>query len=104
MTLRALPAPLRVLFTCFLITIGLEYLAAAYYLFLGIVDPHRKMGMSLVLGVTAKYYGERSSSRLESALRGTMSARAAAERDEIVAWLRSGATREGFDKSQTDLQ
>lgn len=99
MTLRTLPLPLRVLFTCFLLTMGLGYLAAIYYLFLSQVDPHQKMGMSLVLGVAAKYYGERSGTRLESALRGTMSSRIdAAERDQIVSWLKGGATREGFEK------
>lgn len=103
-TLRTLPLPLRVLFSCFLITMGLGYLAAAYYLFLGTLDPHRQMGMSLVLGVAAKYYGDRSSSRLESALRGTMSARVGpGEREQLVAWLRGGAPREDFAKVQPIL-
>lgn len=98
-TLRTLHPPLRVLLTCFLLTMGLGYLAAIYYLFLSQVDPHRKMGMSLVLGTAAKYYGDRGNSRLESALRGTMAARvSAAERGEIVAWVRGGAARAGFDK------
>lgn len=104
-TLKTLPLPLRVLFTCFLLTMGLGYLAAIYYLFLSQVDPHRKMGMSLVLGVAAKYYGDRGNSRLESALRGTMSSRVGpAERDEIVAWLRAGATSAGFEKVKPILE
>ncbi len=99
MTLRTLPAPLRVLFTCFLLTMGLGYLAAAVLLFLGTIDPHQKMGMDAVRAVAAKYYGERDRSRLESALRGTMSGRlGAAEREEIVSWVRAGAPREGFEK------
>lgn len=98
MTLRTLPAPLRLLFTCFLATMGLGYLAAGYLLFLGTIDPHQKMGMALVRGVAAKYYGERTNSRLESALRGTMSARVSpAEREAIIAWVRGGAAREGFE-------
>lgn len=99
MTLRTLPAPLRVLFTCFLLTMGLGYLAAAVLLFLGTLDPHQRMGMGPVRAVAAKYYGERDRSRLESALRGTMSGRASAgERDEVVRWLRAGAPREEFEK------
>jgi hypothetical protein len=96
-TLRTLPLSLRTLFTCFLLTIGLGYLAATYLIFLQDVDPHRKMGMGLVLGVAAKYYGERGNTRLESALRGSMSGRiAAADRDKVIAWLRAGAGKEGF--------
>ena len=98
-TLRTLHPPLRVLFTCFLLTMGLGYLAATYLLFLGTIDPHEKMGMALVRAVAAKYYGDRTNSRLESALRGTMAGRVpAAERDQIIAWVRGGAPREGFDK------
>jgi len=96
-SLRTLPVPMRVLFSSFLITIGLGFLAAIYYLFLQDVDPHRRMGMALVPGVAAKYYGERGNTRLESALRGSMSGRiGAAEREPLIAWLRAGAAREGF--------
>ena len=102
--LRTLPLPLRVLFSCFLITMGLGYLVASVLLFLGTIDPHQEMGMGLVRAVASKYYGERNNSRLESALRGTMSARVGpAERDEIVAWVRGGAAREGFAKVQPIL-
>lgn len=105
-TLRTLDPPLRVLFTCFLVTMGLGYLAAAYLLFLGTVDPHQKMGMDLVRGVAAKYYGDRTNSRLESALRGSMSARVTvAERDEVIGWMvKGGAQSEGFDKLKPILE
>lgn len=96
-TLRTLSLPLRVLFSSFLITIGLGFLAAIYYLFLQDVDPHREMGMWLVPTVAAKYYGERGNTRLESALRGSMASRiGAADREQLIAWLRGGADREGF--------
>jgi len=96
-SLRTLPIPMRVLFSCFLLTVGLGFLAAIYYLFLQDVDPHRKMGMALTPSVAAKYYGERGNTRLESALRGSMSGRiGAAEREPLIAWLRAGAAREGF--------
>lgn len=98
MTLRTLPPALRVLFSLFLITIGFGYLAAAFYLYLGTVEPHRKTGMSLVRGVEAKYYGERTNSRLEAALHGTMQGRVSpAEHDDIVDWLRGGTTPEGYE-------
>lgn len=96
-TLRALSVPMRVLFTAYLITAGLGFLMAVYFLFLQDIDPHRKMGMSLVPAVIVKYYGNRGNTRLESALRGSMSNRIDAEEREVVfAWLRAGATREGF--------
>lgn len=96
-TLRSLPLAMRTLFSCFLLTIGLGFLAAIYYLFLQDVDPHRRMGMSLVPSVAAKYYGERSGTRLESALRGSMSSRISdADRAKVIGWLRAGATQEGF--------
>ena len=96
-TLRGLPVAMRALFSCFLITIGLGFLAAIYYLFLQDVDPHRRMGMSLVPSVAAKYYGERSGTRLESAVRGSMSSQiSAADRAKVIGWLREGATQAGF--------
>jgi hypothetical protein len=96
-TLGNLPVVLRTLFSCFLLTVGLGFLAAIYYLFLQDVDPHRRMGMSLVPAIEAKYYGERSGTRLEAALRGSMSSQiGAADREKVVGWLRAGATREEF--------
>lgn len=96
-TLRTLPFALRALFSCFLVTVGMGFLAAVYFLFLQDVDPHRRMGMSLVPGISAKYYGERSGTRLEAALRGSMSSRLSpVDRDKILGWLRDGATRESF--------
>lgn len=97
MTLRTLPLSMRVLFTCFLVTMGLGFLAAIYYLFLQDVDPHRRMGMSLVPAIAAKYYGERGGTRLEAALRGSMSTRiGAADRERVIGWLRDGARPDAF--------
>ncbi len=96
-SLSALPAPAKVLFTCFLITIGLGYLAAIYYLFTIDVDPHEKMGMSVVNGIEMKYHGERGNTRLEAALRGVMAGRISPEdRAKVIDWLRNGAAKEGF--------
>lgn len=96
-TLRTLSGSMRVLFSCFLVTVGLGFLSAILYLFLQDVDPHRRMGMTLVPSISAKYYGERDNSRLESALRGSMSGRLGdADRDRLIAWLRAGAEAETF--------
>ncbi len=97
-TLRTLSLAMRALFTCFLVTVGLGYLAAVYLIFLVDVDPHRKMEMGLVLGVGARYYGDRANTRLESALRGSMaSVVGAQEGSQVIAWLRGGASQEGFE-------
>lgn len=97
MTLRTLPPALCVLFSCFLVTVGLGFVAAMYLLFLQDVDPHRRMGMSFVPTISAKYYGDRSGTRLESALRGSMSGRISEpERARVIDWLRGGATPEGY--------
>ena len=96
-TLRTLSVSMRTLCSCFLLTIGLGFLSAIFYLFLQDVDPHRRMGMSLVPSISAKYYGERDNTRLESALRGSMASRlSATDRDQVIGWLRSGAEVDGF--------
>ena len=97
LALRTLPLPLRVLLTAFLLTVGIGFLAALYLIYLQDVDPHREMGMGSVAAITEKYYGNRSNSRLESALRGAMADRVApADRDVILAWLARGARAEDF--------
>lgn len=96
-TLRTLSISMRALFSCFLITAGLGFLAAILYLFLQDVDPHRRMGMSPVSSISVKYHGQRNNTQLESALRGAMSSRVDdAERDQLIAWIRAGADEDGF--------
>jgi len=75
MTLVTLPTSMRVLFTCFMTTIGMGYLMAVFYLFLVDVDPHEKMGMGVAGGITMKYRGQQGNTRLEAALRGSMADR-----------------------------
>lgn len=96
-SLRGLPIAARALCSCFLVTIGIGYLAAVYYLFTVEIDPHLKMGMAVVGGIEMKYHGERSNTRLEAALRGVMAERVApADREAIIRWIRAGAPREQF--------
>jgi hypothetical protein len=98
-TLRTLSVPVRLLFTLFLLTIGLGYLTALFYLFVTDVDPHRSTGMNLVAGIAMKYSGSAGSTRLQAALRGSMADRVgAAEKQAIDRWIAGGSTTEGFEQ------
>lgn len=97
-SLRTLPLAFRVLFSAFLILIGIGYLMALFYLVLVEVDPHRTMGMGLVSGIDMKYRGTRIT-RLEAALRGTMAENVEPEdRRRLLIWIREGATEAGYEK------
>lgn len=98
-TLPGLSLPVRVLFTCFLVTVGIGYLIALVYLFLVDVDPHRRMGMNLISGIAMKYHGAAGSTRLEAALSGSMSDRVGPiDKQTILQWVAAGAPSSGFDK------
>jgi len=104
-TLRTVPLPLRVLATCFLLTIGVGYLFALAYLYLIDFEPHRKPSLGVVQAVILKYYGNREGSRLEAALQGSMGAKVnLGEKQEILQWLRQGAREAEFTKIQPILQ
>ncbi|MDC4206606.1 MAG: hypothetical protein MPW14_19900 [Candidatus Manganitrophus sp.] len=72
MTLRTASLPVKVLFTCFLLSIGIGYLMAVLYLFLIEIEPHSKDGTGMVQAVIIKYYGQRGVTRLEGTLEGSM--------------------------------
>jgi hypothetical protein len=96
-SLSRLPLTLRVLFTSFLLLIGLGYLMALSYLFLVDVEPHQKMGMGLVSGIAMKYHGTVGGSRLESAMRGMMADRIGpGDRDRVMHWVHDGAMEAGY--------
>jgi hypothetical protein len=100
-TLPTLPLTLRALFSSFLILIGIGYLTALSYLFMVDVAPARQAGERLVQGLSEKYHGDTSGTRLESALKGTMADKApVAEREQILQWIHAGATRDSFAKVQ----
>jgi hypothetical protein len=97
-SLPKLPVPLRVLFSSFLILIGLGYLMAVAYLFLADVKPGRDAGERMIQSIGEKYHGS-SDTRLEAALRGTMSDKLTAEeRDRVFEWIDADATRDGYAK------
>jgi hypothetical protein len=98
-SLRNLPVTLRALFSCFLIIVGIGYLTALAYLFLVDVEPHRTTGQGVVEGIGEKYHGSTGGTRLEAALKGTMADKLTPEeRDQVLQWIRAGATRDGYAK------
>lgn len=105
MTLRTLQLPLKVLASCFLLTIGIGYLFALAYLYLIDFEPHRKQGLGVVQAVIVKYYGKRQGSRLEAALEGSMSEQVHQnEKQQIILWLRRGASEAEFINIQPILK
>jgi hypothetical protein len=95
-SLRNLPLPLRVLFTAFLMVIGIGYLTALVYLFYVDIEPHASKGQGMLEGIAEKYHGKPT--RLEMALQGPMKDRVGTEgKVKIMAWLRGGATAQDFE-------
>jgi hypothetical protein len=104
MTLRTLPLPLKVLATCFLLTIGIGYLFGLIYLYLIDLEPHAKEGLSLLQSVIVKYYGKREASRLEAALEGPMGEYVTpSEKERITRWIKLGAGEATFADVQPIL-
>jgi hypothetical protein len=100
-SLPNLPLTARVLFSSFLIMIGIGYLMALSYLFLVDVKPGRDAGERAVESISEKYHGSTSGTRLEAALKGTMADRLTAEeRDQVFQWIHAGATRDGYAQIQ----
>ncbi len=89
--LPRLPLPVRVLFTGYLLAIGVGLLIAGAQIMLthGMADG--KPGLSLE-DIVYSYHGNRTNTRLESALNGSMRGNASDEHREIlIAWARQGA-------------
>jgi hypothetical protein len=98
MSLRNLSAPLRVLFSSFLLLMGIGYLMALSYLYLLDVEPHQEMGMSLISGISMKYHGSARGTRLEAALRGEMADKIDPDdRARVLRWIQSGASKKGYE-------
>jgi len=81
----------RALYTSFLLVAGLGYLMAMVYLYTSHAGHDARPGVSLE-DVAANYYGNRSGTRLEAAIRGPMAGFISVEdRNVMVAWLNAGA-------------
>jgi len=88
----------KLLYTSFLLLAGLAYLMALAYLYTSYDGIDGKPGLS-VEDVAENYYGNRSGTRLESALRGPMAGYIKTERrDYIVKWLQSGAPQADYER------
>lgn len=94
-----MPYSTRVLYTSTLLILGMGYLFALIYLF---HTYSGKDGNPLTLtyeDVVIAYSGSGKDSRLESALRGSMSAMLPKEEiSPLVAWVKDGAERARFDQ------
>jgi hypothetical protein len=98
-TLATLSAPLRALFTAFLLTIGIGYIAALTYMFFSEVKPHSEQGLGPIEGVTQKYRGTRDNTVFEVSLRGAMGAGLTPlEKELLLRWVRDGSTADGYSK------
>lgn len=87
----------RLFYTAFLLLMGVGYLMALTYLYLTHQGHDGKPGLS-VEDIVENYYGNRSGTRLEAAIRGPMGGYLdREERHHIVAWLKSGAPRKTFE-------
>ena len=87
----------KLLYSSFLLLAGLAYVMALAYLYTSFEGIDNKPGLS-VEDVADNYYGNRSGTRLESALRGPMASYIETEeRNHVVEWLKSGAPKAGYE-------
>ncbi|MBL1259476.1 MAG: hypothetical protein COB33_002970 [Thiotrichaceae bacterium] len=89
----------KLLYTAFLLLMGLGYLMALTYLYISHQGHDGEPGLS-IHDIAETYYGNRSGTQLEAALRGPMAGYInPEERTIIVAWLKSGANEPEFESS-----
>ncbi len=89
----------KILFSAFLILVGVGYLMALMQIYFTDSALDGKPGIS-VQDIADNYYGNRSGTRLEAAIRGPMAPqlKTVEERNKIVDWLKSGESRSQFQK------
>ncbi|GMQ88426.1 MAG: hypothetical protein BMS9Abin08_1670 [Gammaproteobacteria bacterium] len=87
----------KLLYTAFLLLMGTGYLMALVFLYTSHQGHDGKPGLS-VEDVAEMYYGNRSGTRLEAAIRGPMAGyiQKIDDRYQIVAWLKDGAPEKGY--------
>lgn len=87
----------KALYTGFLCIVARGYLMAMAYLYTSHQGHDRRPGLS-IQDVADTYYGNRSGTRPEAAIRGPMAGYIQIDdRNEVVAWLKSGAGETTFD-------
>lgn len=97
LNLPNLPLPLKTLFIGYLLVVGVGLLMAGLQIMMthGMADG--KVGLSKN-DIVYSYYGDRSHSKIESKLNGSMKANAPAEvRADIIKWVHKGAPRKEWD-------
>jgi hypothetical protein len=99
-SLRRLPLGDKLFFSAFLCLVGVGYLMALTLIYTVDAGRDGKPGIS-VQDIADDYYGNRSGTRLEAAIRGPMAPHldSVASRNAIVAWLKSGASESGYQSS-----
>ena len=94
-----LPYSVRVLYTATLLVLGMGYLFALIYLFHTYAGKDGDPTTLSYEDVVIAYSGSGKDTRLESSLRGSMSAMLPKdERDSIIAWVQQGADRAKYDQ------
>jgi hypothetical protein len=96
--LRQLAIGEKLFFSAFLLLVGTGYLMALALIYSVDAGRDGKPGIS-VQDIADDYYGNRSGTRLEAAIRGPMAPHldSLKSRSEIVAWLKSGAPRQTYE-------
>ena len=88
----------KLLYTSFLMLLGLGLLMAFSQLFITHEKLDGKPGLSID-DIADGYYGNRSGTSLEAAIRGPMAGNISLEdRNTMVAWLKDGATEPGYNE------
>ncbi|SMM98575.1 Elongation factor-1 alpha [uncultured Candidatus Thioglobus sp.] len=103
LNLPSLSLPLRTLFTSYLLVTGFGLLMAGVQVLLthGMADG--KFGVSID-DIVYSYYGNRSNSRLESKLNGSMKDKASIEaRTQIIQWVRNGSPEHEWRSKVKDI-
>ena len=92
-----LPLPMRSLFTGYILVVGVGLLMAGVQVWLthGMADG--KVGIS-VDDIVYSYYGDRTNSKLETKLKGSMQDKASAQvKRDMIMWAQQGASRQAWD-------
>lgn len=91
------PMAEKCLYTAFLLLMGVGYLMALVYLYTSHESHDGKAGLS-IQDIAETYYGNRSGTRLEAAIRGPMAPYLGNvdARHRIMAWLKSGAPEPAY--------
>ena len=98
--LRQLSTGDKLFFSAFLFLVGVGYLMALALIYTTDAERDGKPGIS-VQDIADDYYGNRSGTRLEAAIRGPMAPHldSIESRNQIVAWLKSGASESGYQST-----